>query len=283
VRPITSWRKSRVAAVTLAAATVVVTLVACGDSEEAQTLTFAISEESGESRLSGPRGAETGLADITLRNEGKGSGDLQLIWVEGDHSPEEVVDAFREVRAGKAFPEWFLVGGGVGTTQAGQTQTVTQVFKPGTYYAFNTEASRAIPHPDFVPETEVSGEASEETVDADETISAFEYGFEAEELPSGPTEVVFDNTGAQPHHLLASPLVGDATADDVERFFRTEKGKLPLEAKGSQSTAVVEGGESQVITLDLEPGRYVLYCFISDRTGGPPHVVKGMVDEVDVQ
>ena len=36
-------------------------------------------------------------------------------------------------------------------------------------------------------------------------------------------------------------------------------------------------------TLDLEPGRYVLYCFITDREGGPPHAFKGMIDEVEVE
>ena len=34
--------------------------------------------------------------------------------------------------------------------------------------------------------------------------------------------------------------------------------------------------------LELRQGRYALVCFLSDRKGGPPHVVKGMVTEVDV-
>jgi len=258
-------------------------LVACGDSEEAQTLTFTLTEQGKETKLSGPQSADTGLAEITLENNGEGEGDLQLIRVEGDRSVEEVVDALSAATQGKAFPEWFFAGGGVGTTEGGQSQTVTQVLEPGTYYGFNTEASQGAPDPSSVPAIEVSGDTSDEELEADDTVSAFEYGFEAEELPSGATEVVFDNTGTQPHHLLASPLVDEATADDVERFFKTEKGKAPLEEKGSQSTAVIEGGEGQVITLDLEPGRYALYCFISDREGGPPHALQGMVDEVEVQ
>ena len=31
----------------------------------------------------------------------------------------------------------------MGTTPAGESQTVTQVLEPGTYYAFNTGAERA--------------------------------------------------------------------------------------------------------------------------------------------
>ena len=45
---------------------------------------------------------------------------------------------------------------------------------------------------------------------------------------------------------------------------------------------MLEGGESQLVTLNLKPGKYVLYCFISDRQGGPPHALQGMVDEVEV-
>ncbi|MDX6636084.1 MAG: hypothetical protein QOF06_2287 [Solirubrobacterales bacterium] len=93
--------------------------------------------------------------------------------------------------------------------------------------------------------------------EGDATVEAAEYVFNAETLPSGATEIAFDNIGAQPHHLIASPLKGDATAEDVEKFFKTEKGAPPLEEKGTKSTAVLEGG--------------------------PPHALKGMVDEVEVE
>jgi hypothetical protein len=258
-------------------------LVACGGDEEAQTLTFTLTQEGKGPKASGPQSAEPGLAEITLENKGKSEGDLQLIRAEGDHSAEEVVEALGSAMQGKAFPAWFFAGGGIGTTAAGESQTVTQVLEPGTYYAFVTEGAQGTPDPESVPTLEVSGEESDESVDADTTVSAFEYGFEAEALPSGRTEIAFDNTGAQPHHLLASPLVGNSTAADVERFFKTNKGKPPLEEEGGQSTAVIEGGEGQLVTLDLEPGRYALYCFISDRQGGPPHALKGMVDEVEVE
>ncbi len=78
-------------------------------------------------------------------------------------------------------------------------------------------------------------------------------------------------------------LNGDATAADVERFFKTEKGKPPLSEEGGASTAVIEGGEGQTVALDLKPGRYAFYCFITDRQGGPPHALKGMVSEIEVE
>jgi hypothetical protein len=258
-------------------------LAACGSEDETQSLTFTVSGKGKDAKISGPSSADTGLAEITLKNDRKGPGDLQLIRVEGDHSAKEVVDALSAAMQGKAFPEWFFAGGGIGTTAAGKSQVVTQVLEPGTYYAFNTEGSQEQSDPASVPAVEVSGEASDETVEADETVDAFEYGFKAEQLSSGKTEIAFDNTGTQPHHLLAAPLSGNSTAKDVEEAFKSEKGQPPFEEKGFLSTAVLEGGEGQLVTLDLKPGRYVLFCFISDRQGGPPHALKGMVDEVEVK
>jgi hypothetical protein len=258
-------------------------LVACGGSEDTQSLTFTLSGDGKDAKTSGPSSAETGLAEITLRNDRKGEGDLQLIRVEGDHSAEEVTKGLEAAMQGKAFPDWFFAGGGIGTTAAGKSQTVTQVLEPGTYYAFNTEGSQSQSDAASVPAVEVTGETSDETVEADETVDAFEYGFKAEQLTSGKTEIAFENTGSQPHHLLAAPLSGDSTAKDVEQAFKSEKGKPPFDEENFQSTAVLEGGEGQLVTLDLKPGRYVLFCFITDRQGGTPHALRGMVDEVEVE
>lgn len=278
-----SGRPSPAVLALVLAVAVAATLSACGSDEEAQSLTFTLTEQGKGSEIGGPQSADTGLAEITLANEGQRDGDLQLIRVEGNRSAEEVVKALGGAMSGKPLPSWFFAAGGVGTTPGGESQTVTQVLESGTYYAFDTEGSQGPPDPDSVPALEVSGDESEETVDGDNTVSAFEYGFEAEELPSGQTEIAFENTGAQPHHLLAARLSGDTTVEDVERFFESEKGKPPFEEKGFQSTAVIEGGEGQLVTLDLEPSRYVLFCFISDRQGGPPHALKGMVDEIEVE
>lgn len=279
----TSRSSFRIAGCLVFAALATSGLAACGGSEETQGLTFTLSGDGESAKISGPSSAETGLAEITLKNERKGEGDLQLIRTEGDHSAEEVAEALEAAQKGEAFPDWFFAGGGVGTTAAGESQTVTQVLEPGTYYAFNTEGSQDQPDPASVPAVEVTGEASDETVEADETVDAFEYGFKAEQLSPGKTEIAFDNTGTQPHHLLAASLTGDSTAEDVEQAFKNEKGKPPFDEASFQSTAVLEGGEGQLVTLDLKPGRYVLFCFISDRQGGPPHALKGMVDEVEVK
>jgi len=257
-------------------------LVACGDSDDSQELSFTVESKGKATTVTAPESAEAGLAEITLTNDSDAEADLQLVRVEGDRTPDEVVKGLGEAIQGKSFPDWLFTAGGVGSLEPGKSATVTQVLQPGDYYAFNT--SGGPPDAKAAGVTEVTGDASDEEIEGGEaTVEAAEYVFNTETLPAGATEIAFDNIGAQPHHLIASPLKGNATAEDVEKFFKTEQGAPPLEEKGTKSTAVIEGGEGQLVTMDLKPGRYALYCFISDREGGPPHVFKGMVDEVEVE
>lgn len=269
----------RTSACLVATALVASAFAACG-SEDEQSLTFTITEEGKQRRIAGPDSADAGTAEITLKNQAKGGNDLQLIRVQGDHSAQEVVDGLGKASQGQPFPEWFFAGGGIGGTGPGDSDTVTQVLQPGTYYALSTEGRS---DPKSIAVLDVSGdESDDELPEADATVTAVEYEFDSEELPSGTVEVDFENDGVQPHHLLVSQLIGDSTAADVERYFKTEKGKPPLREE-NQATAVIEGGEGQTVTFDLKPGRYAFYCFISDRQGGPPHVFRGMVDEVEVK
>jgi hypothetical protein len=264
----------------LAAATVFA-LSACGGDEDEQELTFELTGNGKSAQFSVPESAEPGKAVMTFSNKTDEGADMQLIRVEGDHSPEEVVEGLRAAMNGQPFPDWFRAGGGTAAVEPGESNTVTQVLEPGTYYAFDTEGGP--PSANGLTGVEVSGDESDAEVDADTTVTASEYKFEADNLEAGRNEIDFKNAGAQPHHLLISPLKGDATAADVEEAFKSEKGPPPIEQKGTQQTAVIEGGESQLVDIDLKPGRYVFYCFITDRQGGPPHALKGMVDEFEVE
>jgi Copper binding proteins, plastocyanin/azurin family len=258
-------------------------LAACGNSNsDPQKLSFKVNTTGNATAITAPKSADTGLAEISFGNNSTGEADLQLIRIEGDHSAKEVADGLRKATEGKPFPDWLFAAGGVGLTKPGETVKVSQILQPGTYYAFNTEGRL---NPKTTAMTKVTGEASDEEIgDAEGTVEAAEYQFKSDSaLPAGTNEIAFDNVGAQPHHMLASKLIGDATAEDVEKFFKTEKGKPPLSEKGTQVTAVLEGGEDQLVTVDLEPGRYAFYCFITDRQGGQPHALKGMVDEIKVE
>lgn len=258
-------------------------LAACGDDGgSAQTLDFEVAGKN----FTAPASADPGEAEITLTNNGEQEADLQLFKIEGQHTVSEVLKTVGDVIQGGALPDWFLAGGGVGPTAAGSSETVTQVLEPGTYYAFNTGVD-APPDPGSVSAMEVAGDPSEdELTDTDTTVRAIDYGFETEgDLQVGENEITFENAGAEPHHVIAQRIAEGKTIEDVRAFLRDEQGQPPLDQASLAETAVLEGGGSQVATLDLkEPGTYAMLCFISDRQGGPPHSIgEGMLGEVEVK
>lgn len=258
----------------------VLALAACGEESE-QELTFKLTGSGKSAKFTAPESADSGKAEISFTNDSDAAADMQLIRVEGNHTPAEVVAGLGKAAQREPFPDWFFAGGGTTTLRPGKSATVTQVLEPGTYFALSTAGGG--PDPGSLASTEVTGDESDEELEADATVTASEYRFEADGVEAGKNEIDFSNAGAQPHHLLISKLIGNATAEDVEKALKSESGQPPLEEKGGLATAVIEGGESQLVALDLKPGRYALLCFISDREGGPPHAVKGMVDEVEVE
>jgi hypothetical protein len=252
-----------------------------GSSDEAQTLTIEATGGKDGVSFEAPAEAEAGVTEIEFTNNTtEDELDGQLVYVAEERSDEQVLAQLGNATEGRPVEAWFQGGGGAGTTAKGETTTVTQVLKPGTYYAAGSQE----PQPPLT-KIEVTGEEGEELPEADGTVTAGEYLFESEGLPSGESTIELENGGGQWHHFLASPLKEGATIEDAKRFFRTEKGQPPFEgAPGDAvSSSVLEGGTSQLVDLELEPGRYAFLCFISDKQGGPPHVVKGMISEVTVE
>jgi hypothetical protein len=266
------------------AAMAALSLAACGGSDDnAQSLSFTLSGDGKAAKFSGPESADSGEAEINFANKTKSEAELQLIRVDGNHTAADVVEGLEAATQGKPFPDWFFAGGGVPSIKPGATKSVTQVLEPGTYYTTNVEAG--VPVPSSMVAIKVTGDESDEELEADATVKAAEYTFEDENLKAGENEIAFQNVGGQPHHLIVAPIKGDATIEEVEKAFASKNGgQPPIEEQGLQTaTSVVEGGESQLIHLDLKPGRYAFLCFLSDRQGGPPHVTKGMVKEVDIE
>jgi hypothetical protein len=224
-----------------------------------------------------PDTVEGGLVEIELTSSVEGEHGAQLVRIEGDHTVEEALAAADGWGGrGKGLPGWLFVAGGTPDVPRGGSASVTQELEPGRYLVadVNTNASA---------ELEVTeGSGGGELPATDGTITATEYAFESDGLRAGRNTVLFDNAGEEPHLVVASALKPGKTAADAKRFFETEEGPPPVDFRRSFSTAVVEGGVKQAVELDLEPGRYVLLCFIPDRKGGPPHVAKGMVSEATV-
>jgi hypothetical protein len=296
---------SRRLPVLLAAAALCIAPAACGsdddssdggsssESAEPAAVTFETTEPSkGRVAISGPASVEAGVVEITLENSGKGPHDAQILRVEGNRSAEQVISSTIDSGEGAPIPDWVTDGGGLGAVAPGQSATVTEVLKPGTYYVLDTESAEGSQEPNArrggVAKLEVTGEAvaDAELPDTDATITAEDFSFETAGIVAGSNRLTFENTGEQLHHVIALPIAKGSTIADVKKFATSEEepsGPPPVDFENAKSSAVIDGGQAQVIDMEFEQGKYALVCFITNRDGGPPHAVMGMVDELDVK
>lgn len=230
---------------------------------------------------------DSGATELTLVNETNGPADGQLAFVPAgeERSDEEVVGQLRNAFQGRPVDDWFQGGGGPGRIGPGESSTVTQDLQPGTYYVL---AAEDLPQPPLT-KFEVSEGDGAELPETEGEVSAVDYSFSGEGLQAGNNQILLANDGAQWHHFLASKLKEGGTIEQARTFLETEgRGGAPNPFEGSiDETAVestiLEGGVSQIVDAELEPGNYAFFCFISDKQGGPPHIAKGMVSEVTVE
>jgi len=168
--------------------------------------------------------------------------------------------------------------GGLGFAPAGATLSATQDLEPGSYVVFDIESGT------MAAFDVGDGQGAAKLPTPAARIEATEYEFKAAGLQVGKNPVLFDNRGREPHVIAAAPIKPGKTIEDVRRYSKDEKGEDPTESEGAFETAVLDGGVKQVIEIDLKrAGSYVLLCYVPDRAGGPPHLIKGMVSEAVVR
>jgi uncharacterized cupredoxin-like copper-binding protein len=100
-------------------------------------------------------------------------------------------------------------------------------------------------------------------------------------LHSGSQLVRVENVGAHRHHLNLTRIRGNATLADIMKWDGKSQ-PAPLEDV-SGGAAALDPGEASVISLKLEPGRYVLACVLSNDSKSKPHYMLGMHDELTVR
>ena len=128
--------------------------------------------------------------------------------------------------------------------------------------------------------------ASAELPSTSAAIETVDYGFKPSGLKAGTNEITFENTGAEPHHVIAAPINKGSTIADVKKFATSEEeasGPPPIDFERTATTAIIDGGAKQTTEIDFEKGKYAFVCFVADRKGGPPHVAKGMIQEVEIK
>jgi hypothetical protein len=117
----------------------------------------------------------------------------------------------------------------------------------------------------------------------DVNMNEFAFNLDTADIPDGQFSFRFTNGGQQPHQAIIQKIPADL---DLQAALASDE--EPEDVVNVAGMAPMEPGSSETVVFanKLEPGRYVLLCFVPDTAEGPdgtPHAFKGMVKEFSVQ
>jgi hypothetical protein len=236
-----------------------------------------------------------GATELTLVNNTKEQVEFQLVRLDEGHTMAEFYPAL-ESDGPAPIPAWVHVHGGVGETSPGERRNAVVDLEAGSYTWFSNtapeqEGAEPLYRRGAEGTVEVTGQPSGAQLPATTAqitaleLSPTDYRFEASGLKAGSNQITFANNGAQLHHVVIARLADGATIDQAQEFFASEdfKGPPPVDFDASEITAVLDKGGKEVETVELASGSYALLCFLGDRAGSPPHLIKAkMIQEVKV-
>ncbi|HEU4721914.1 MAG TPA: hypothetical protein VFS59_11175 [Gemmatimonadaceae bacterium] len=113
------------------------------------------------------------------------------------------------------------------------------------------------------------------------TVHAKEFAFDIpKSIPAGPTTFRLVNDGKEFHHLSIIKLEQGKTIADFGEAMKAGKPAEWTVGYGGPNAAVP--GQTIAATIDMEPGNYVVVCFIPSPGEKAPHAAKGMIAPLTV-
>jgi hypothetical protein len=117
-------------------------------------------------------------------------------------------------------------------------------------------------------------------------LSGNEYAYVMpERIKGGWTTLEFANEGNEFHEFALAKLGDDKTIDDVRRYLADPKSQQqppPEWVQIRSGIPTLDAGEKASLTQRLDPGRYVLLCFL-DAPDGKSHIAHGMLRAFEVE
>ena len=274
----------------------VTALAACGSSDKdkksgsassGNTLSISIAEQQGKAaKYTAPKSATGGLTTVKFTNDGKRPHEAQLLLIKGNHTAQDVGKVFSDEN-GKDKAEWLRTRGGVGNVAPGQTATGTVMLEPGHYLI--VDASQDGP-PTFA-DLNVTAGKSGSLPSTPTKITAAEAGKDkwrwdiSGPLKAGTQDVTFKSEGKEAIHFIgAVQIKGNVPERKVVKAIGQQKPPKFIDEKTFYSTAILDGGKSQVTQFVLsKPGRWLLFCPLTDRGEKEEHDKQGLAKIVTVK
>src|SRR5689334_5538442 len=277
-------------------------LTACGSSKKKSstsssssssgqptTLSISATEQGKKASYSAPATVKGGLVTVKFQNNGKTPHSAQLAKIDGNHSPQQVLKAIGG--NSRKTPSWIHGEGGPGNTNPGQTGTSTDILPAGNYLIVDGGNMNG---PPGYTKLKVTAGASGSLPSTGTTITATapakdKYKWQISgPLKTGQNQVTFTSKGGKKaiHLIAAARVTGNPSKAQIVKAFESN-GPPPkfLDQKSFTATSVLDGtNKSEVTQLTLaKPGKYVLFCPLTDRDGGKPHLAEGLLTTVNVK
>jgi hypothetical protein len=101
-------------------------------------------------------------------------------------------------------------------------------------------------------------------------------------IEGGVVSMEFANTGEEPHEYAMGRLEPGKTLDDFRNELTAGGDEEPTSGVDVGGVPLLSAGEQVTITRSLQPGTYVLVCFVP-APDGKTHFEHGMIGSFDVQ
>jgi uncharacterized cupredoxin-like copper-binding protein/plastocyanin len=187
------------------------------------------------------------------------------------------------------IPDWLTFPAAPGVVAAGDSSIVTTNVTPGNYVIVCF-----IPSPDgklhvakgmfrrlvVVAAPQGAGAAPEPTADVTVTLSDYAFTLSTP-LTAGTHTIRVENAGPQLHEFTVERLLPGKTLADWQAWMAGGmRGRPPAEPAGGLVGPAK--GQAGWLILTLQPGNYLLNCYVPDAKDGKPHFLHGMVQQITV-
>jgi hypothetical protein len=233
-----------------------------------------------------PDSIPAGLELFHLVNRGPALHHLQIVQLLDGKTVTDLTNAMRNPGPPPPWVKW--VGGPNAAVPSGGDTTAAFLTLPAGNYALLCliPDSTGTPHVALGMVKPLTVTASSATPAAeppsDIQIHLTDYDFTITgALTPGLHNIRIVNDGPQTHEMLVAALApGKSAKDLVDWIHAGFKGMPP--AKPIGGAAALGSGAEQMVTVQLAPGNYGLFCFLPDIKDGKEHVAHGMVKQITV-
>jgi hypothetical protein len=236
-----------------------------------------------EYAFEGPDTIPAGLTMFHLNAAGQQLHHLQLIKLE---EGKTYADFLASLKVQGPPPTWAVPYGGVNPPAPGGMSIATETMEPGNYAVVcYVDIPDKVPHiakgmTKSLTVTEApNANMTEPTAAVTMTLNDYSFTM-SKPLAAGRQTIKVENAAAQPHEVVLLKLNPGKTVNDLAAWGKDFKGELPATPLGG--IPALAKGKNAFFDANLEPGDYVLICFVPDAKDNKPHFEHGMVQPFKV-